>query len=165
MEQPILIPLADNPALGKDPLEWSLALWGDENPWFSPDQWRSFYSESAHANYQNWDAEGRDQELIYIAVTSEKVVGAIAIVDFDDIEDFRHLKPWVAAFIVDPTLRGKGLGSQILEALEGKAREFGITRLYLWTEDRKDFYLKRGYSLVTHKDYPTKSIDVLSKAL
>lgn len=159
----ILVPLADNPSHGVRPLAWSLELWGEGNPWFSPEDWKRFYSRAGEAVYESWNPHGSDQEHIYIAVSGGEVVGAIALVDFDDVEEFAHLKPWVAAFIVDPTKRGQGFGSLMLVELEKKAREFGIPRLHLWTEDQRDFYLKRGYSLITHRDYPTISIDVMSK--
>lgn len=165
MDSPILVPLADNPALGGQPLQWSLELWGETNPWFTADDWRTFYRQGATADFSGWDPSGIDQELIYIATLKSEVVGAIALVDFDDVVELRHLKPWVAAFIVDPKRRGSGIGSQMLELLEKRARHFGITKLHLWTEDQKDFYLKRGYELLESREYPDISIDVMRKFL
>ena len=168
MSELILVPLTDNPAAGAQPLAWSLALWGEANPWCSAEDWYTFYTKAADvssSSYDQWMLDGVDQEQIYIAYRAGEVVGAIALVDFDDLEDFRHLKPWVAAFIVDPARRGSGVGSAMLEALEARARAFAIPTLYLWTEDKKDFYLKRGYHLVAHRKYPEISIDVMSKAL
>ena len=161
----ILVPLADNPTGGAHPLKWSLELWGAGNPWFAAEEWPSFYDRAAQANYLAWNHEGSDQELIYLALIDSEVVGAIALVDFDDVEEFRTLKPWVAAFVVNPALRGRGIGSQMLAAIEKQAKAFGIRELYLWTEDKKDFYSKRGYQELHHRDYPEISIDVLRKSL
>lgn len=161
----ILVPLVENPALGAYSLRWSLELWGAGNPWFSAEDWQSFYNRAAQANYLAWNHEGSDQELIYLALIDNEVVGAIALVDFDDVEEFRALKPWVAAFIVNPALRGQGIGSQMLTAIEKQAGAFDIHELYLWTEDKKDFYSKRGYQELYHRDYPEISIDVLRKSL
>ncbi len=161
----ILVPLADNPALGEGPLQWSLDLWGAGTPWFSAEDWESFYKKGAVADYGQWSHEGSDQEQIYLAMVESEVVGAIALVDFDDVEEYRHLKPWVAAFVVDPKRRGAGFGSAMLAALEEKARNFGISRLFLWTEDKRAFYATRGYEHLEHRDYPEISIDVLSKSL
>ena len=165
MSEPILVPLADNPSLGEQPLAWSLALWSETSPWFSAEEWPSFYTRGAAARYDAWNFDGVDQEQIYIALLNKEVVGAIALVDFDDVEELRHLKPWVAAFVVDPAKRGQGLGSSVLNLLEERARAFKIPELFLWTEDRKEFYLKRGYSLIEHRQYPKIAIDVLSKKL
>lgn len=164
----ILVPLTDNPAAGAQPLEWSLALWGEANPWFSAEDWHTFYRKAADAtttSYIQWTLDGVDQEQIYIAYRAGEVVGAIALVDFDDLEEFRKLKPWVAAFVVDPERRRSGIGSAMLAALEERARAFSIPTLYLWTEDKRDFYIKRGYQLVAHREYPEISIDVMSKEL
>jgi GNAT superfamily N-acetyltransferase len=137
----ILVPLPDIPALGEIPLRWSMELWGQENPWFSAEEWPAFYQRAANADYRHWDPTGVDQEQIYIALTGGEVVGAISLVDFDDVDEFRQLKPWVAAFIVDPDRRGLGLGSAMLTALEQKACDFGITELHLWTTDQRIFTL------------------------
>ena len=160
-----LTPLADAPELGDKPLGWSLELWGETNPWFSAEDWQAFYERGAQAEFSRWDLAGRDQELIYLAMDGAQVVGAIALVDFDDLADFRHLKPWVAAFVVDPTKRGSGIGSQMLAALEKQARVFGIRELHLWTEDQRNFYRNRGYELLEHRDYPQIAIDVMRKSL
>ena len=177
MKRLILVPLADNPGLGQRPLQWSLDLWGSSNPWFSADDWREFYARASAADYQRWDLAGVDQEQIYLAISTENateiapenatenVVGVIALVDFDDLSDYRHLKPWVAAFVVDPDRRAAGWGSAMLSALEEKAREFGIARLYLWTQDQREFYRRRGYELLEHREYPEISIDIMSKPL
>lgn len=165
----ILVPLADKPALAAAPLRWSLELWGDSSPWFSAADWHTFYMRGAKADFSAWALDGVDQEQIYLASVAGEVVGAIALVDFDDLEEFAHLKPWVAAFVVDPKRRGTGIGSQMLAAIEAKAREFAIPRLHLWTTDQRDFYLKRGYEMLRHRDYselnPPMSIDVLQKIL
>ena len=168
MSELILVPLTDNPAAGAQPLEWSLALWGEANPWFSAEDWHTFYRKAADAtttSYIEWAINGVDQEQVYIAYRAGEVVGAIALVDFDDLEEFRELKPWVAAFVVDPERRGSGIGSAMLAALEERAHAFSIPTLYLWTEDKRDFYSKRGYQLIAHREYPEITIDVMSKEL
>ena len=43
--------------------------------------------------------EGNGQELVYLAKRGDELVGTISLVDFDDLVDFRHLKPWIAAFM------------------------------------------------------------------
>lgn len=161
----ILLPLADDPASGAAPLQWSLELWSESNPWFSAEDWPAFYERGVRGDYSQWEQSGLDQELIYLAMEGPEVVGAISLVDFDDLVDYRHLKPWVAAFIVNPAKRGTGIGSQMLTALEEKARAFGITELHLWTEDQRAFYAKRGFELLEHRTYPTISIDVMRKSL
>ena len=148
-----LHPITEFPELGKIPLGWSLDLWGEGKAEFSADDWRNFYRKASQGNYNFWDPEGSDQDLIFLAIREDQVVGAIALCDFDDFEELRHLKPWIAAFIVDPKLRGKGVGSEILNLMEEKVVSFGINGIYLWSENQNNFYQNRGYI----------SIDKLSK--
>ena len=114
-----LHPLSESPIDGVLPLQWSLDLWGNHIPGYTPLDWVNFYEGAKSASYEKWSGAG--QELIYIGRQEGQVVGAIALVDFDDLEEFRHLSPWVAGFIVDPQRRGEGQGEQMLTLLEGKA--------------------------------------------
>ena len=95
----------------------------------------------------------------------DEVIASIAICDFDDFEDLRKYKPWIAAFVVREDLRGTGIGTLVLELVEQKAKSYGINQIYLWTEWEKLFYQKRGYELVEQLIKPGRLIDVLSKNL
>ena len=93
------------------------------------------------------------------------MVGTISLVDFDDLEEFRHLSPWVAAFIVNPSMRGTGIGTQILALLEKQARSLEIDVLHLWTEDQSDFYGRRGYQQISSAKLENLAIVVMQKKL
>ena len=47
---------------------------------------------------------------------------------------------------VAPSSRLRGLGSQLLSAVEARARERGVHQLYLLTTDASAFFAKHGYS-------------------
>lgn len=156
-----LHPVSEFPELAKIPLQWSIDLWGEGKPEFSAEDWKIFYSKALLGNYDSWDLNGTDQELIYLAIKDQQVIGAIALCDFDDLEEFRHLKPWIAAFIVDPNLRGNGLGSEILELMEKQVLSFGIKSIYLWSENQDGFYLKRGYKSIDSLEKSGKTIRII----
>ena len=160
--------MSEFPDLAKTPLQWSIDLWGEGKPEFSADDWKIFYSKALLGNYDSWDSNGTDQELLYLAMKDEQVIGAIALSDFDDLEEFRHFKPWIAAFIVDPNLRGSGLGSEILELMEEKVLSFGIESIYLWSENQDSFYVNRGYKSIDRLEKlgkPIRFIEIFQKAL
>ena len=159
-----LLPIQERPGDADQILKWALKLWRSSTiPGFSEENWTDFYHPTKTANYGTW--HGNDQELIYVAMFEEDVVGTIALVSFDDLEEFRHLSPWVAAFIVNPKFRGRGLGTLILSAFEKEAKSLGIERLYLWTEDQTSFYKKRGYEIITSGSWARLTFDVLKKDL
>ncbi len=156
-----LVPLSQSPHEKSRVLEWALDLWGDHYPSYTQQDWIDFYSNSTISTYESWLGQG--QELVYIAKLNQEVVGTIALVDFDELEEFRHLKPWIAAFIVNPHMRGTGIGTQILTLLEEEARSLGIEVVHLWTEDQSAFYLKRGYQIVAPTKLGTLNIFVMRK--
>ena len=82
----------------------TIKLWGEGKSEFSAQDWHDFYQRSKSANYESWDHNGTDQELLFMAIREidgkSEVVASIALCDFDDLEEFRRYKPWIAAFIV-----------------------------------------------------------------
>ena len=162
-----LQPVSKVPHLASAPLEWSLQLWGQGKEEFSAQDWKDFYDKTLTSNYDKWDVNGFDQELLFLAIISnhgvDEVVASIAICDFDDFEELRKYKPWVAAFVVREDLRRTGVGTVVLELVEQKAKSYGINQIYLWTEGEKPFYLKRGYKEVEQLIKLGRVIDVLTK--
>ncbi len=95
----------------------------------------------------------------------QEVVASIGLCDFDDFEELRKYKPWIVAFVVRQDLRGSGVGTQVLQLMEGKALEYGISHIYLWTEGERQFYENRGYQFVEQLIKKERVIDVMEKSL
>lgn len=144
-------------------LSWALDLWDGHYPNYSRQDWSDFYTNASKSTYELWSGDG--QELVFIAKRGEETVASIGLVDFDELEEFRHLTPWIAAFVVNPKLRGQGIGTQILELLENRAKSLGMGALHLWTEDQRDFYSKRGYRVLASTKLGLLDIDVMRKDL
>ena len=164
-----LIPISSAKEFANQPLDWSIKLWGEGKEEFSADDWRKFYENAMSSDYNSWNLLGTDQEHLFMAIREHdgksEVVASIAICDFDDFEEFRQYKPWIAAFIVREDLRGSGIGSQVLKLAEEKAIGYGITKIHLWTEGERDFYSKRGYQFLEQMNKPGRKIDLMSKDL
>jgi len=162
-----LVPASTHPELLEIPLRWSLDLWGEGKEEFSEEDWIDFYQRVQKSDYQTWDLNSDGKELLYLAMPedSTEVIGVIGLCDFDDLEEFRHLRPWICAFIVREDLRGMGIGRQIISEIEHIAKSFGIETVYLWTEDQMGFYLKLGYSKIDELKKSNRHIHVMSKSL
>ncbi len=144
-------------------------MWGQGKDEFSTQDWVDFYKKTLTSNYDRWDLNGFDQELLFLATVNnqgvDEVVASIAICDFDDFEELRKYKPWIAAFVVRQDLRGTGLGTIVLKLVEQKAKSYGINQIYLWTEGERPFYQNRGYKAVEQLIKPGRVIDVLTKSI
>jgi GNAT superfamily N-acetyltransferase len=70
---------------------------------------------------------GRDR--LWLAETDGRLVGSVGIVGRD--RDMAQLR-W---FLVDPSVRGRGVGGRLLEAALGFCRAAGYLSVHLWTVD------------------------------
>lgn len=164
-----LLPISQALDFAEQPLSWSLKMWGEGKSEFSAQDWHDFYQRAKSATYESWDHNGTDQELLFMAISEidgeSQVVASIALCDFDDLEEFRKYKPWIAAFIVREDLRGKGVGERVLKLVEAKAIDYGIKLVYLWTEGEREFYAKRGYEYLDTLNKENRRIDLMQKRL
>lgn len=80
--------------------------------------------------------------LSLVALLNDKVVGTINFIENDD-NDRPELSPWLAALIVKPNIRKKGIGSLLVNKLLEIAKEMKISKLYLGT-DNPGFYENLG---------------------
>ena len=164
-----LLPISQALDFADQPLSWSLKMWGEGKSEFSAQDWHDFYQRAKSENYESWDHNGTDQELLFMAISEidgkSQVVASIALCDFDDLEEFRRYKPWIAAFIVREDLRGKGVGERVLKLVEAKAIDYGIKLVYLWTEGEREFYAKRGYEYLDTLNKENRRIDLMQKRL
>jgi len=161
-----LLPAINAPHLLDKPLQWSLDLWGEGKEEFTAEDWHAFYARVQQSDYESWNQLSENKELLFLAVDElDEVIATIGLCDFDDLEEFPHLKPWFCAFIVREDLRGSGIGSEVLNQIELKAMEFGITKAYLWTEDQMSFYAKGGYNEISQLHKPDRTLYIMEKEL
>ncbi|WP_018352125.1 GNAT family N-acetyltransferase [Longispora albida] len=88
---------------------------------------------------------GRDALPVTFAATVDGVVaGAVGLGEYDP-EELRDRSPWVLGTVVDPSLRGTGIGQALMSELEGWAARHGYERLWVATERAGRFYERCGW--------------------
>lgn len=94
-----------------------------------------------------------DKENIWIAEADGKNVGMIAIVKADDSTS--QLR-W---FLIEPEMRGKGLGHELVKTAVDFCREKGYKHVFLWTvnilETARHIYKQHGFELTETVDNNT----------
>jgi predicted N-acetyltransferase YhbS len=83
--------------------------------------------------------------LSLVAIAGGATIGTINLIDNDD-ERRRHLWPWLAALVVVPAWRGRGIGTRLVRALLGEARRLRIETVHFGT-DGPAFYRRLGARL------------------
>lgn len=157
-----LVPLVTCPEALDRILVWNLEVWGSRIPGYDPSGWRAFYERCLAADYRDYDGTS---ELAWAILEDGFLVGSIALVHEDDLPQYLHLSPWLAAFVVDPQLRHHGIGRRAMAAFEDMVRGYGITRLYLWTDHYTHFYRSLGYQVLAHDRIADIEMDVMAKDL
>lgn len=103
----------------------------------------------------------KQRERIWIARYNGRIVGCIAIVAAT--EEIAQLR-W---FLVDPVVRGLGLGRRLLDESIRFARESGYSSIILWTVDALDAaaHLYRSAGFVRTESQPGKQwgVDVVEE--
>ncbi len=71
---------------------------------------------------------------------------------------FGKFKPWIALLYTDKSYRNHGLGKILLEQIESCAKEYNLTKIYLYTFTAETLYRRCGWKQierVTYKDHDT----------
>ncbi|VVP98138.1 GNAT family N-acetyltransferase [Pseudomonas fluorescens] len=113
---------------------------------------QQFQYEYAHQPLAQWQrefAEGQSNGdwSCLIALDGDRLVGGAALAR-DDLEHRQDLGPWLACVFVDPEVRGQGLAQQLIDGVCREAKIRGLPRLYLHTQNKQDYYAKRGWAVV-----------------
>jgi N-acetylglutamate synthase-like GNAT family acetyltransferase len=67
----------------------------------------------------------------------------------------RYAASWLLrSLAVDPSFRGRGIGSALLAAVVAEARELGAREILLLTTDADDFFAARGFGVVPRAAVP-----------
>lgn len=80
--------------------------------------------------------------LSLVAIAGGVPVGTVNLIENDD-EKRPHLRPWLAALLVRPEYRGRGIGSRLVGELRRRAAALGVETMCLGT-DNPGFYERLG---------------------
>ena len=96
-----------------------------------------------------------------LALINDKPAGSASLV-LSDMDTHTHLSPWVASVYVHSEFRNQGIASRLLELCIENAIKAGIQKLYLFTPDQTNFYLKRGWKQIESTMYHGEHVDIMS---
>ena len=83
-----------------------------------------------------------------VADDADALVGVVGIERHGDSGLLRSL-------VVQPAMKGSGLGTQLVRALEARARAAGVARLVLLTQTAAPFFARLGYATIDRNDAPS----------
>lgn len=100
----------------------------------------------------------------FIAKQQGRLMGSAAIVEHD-MDTRLELSPWLASVFVAPEYRCKGIGSKLVLQVMSRARDAGVSKLYLFTPDMERLYKKLGWSTIDQEIYRGHEVTVMQIVL
>ncbi len=138
--------------------------------WFER-EWAPYYGPEGPGDAQKdlLDSCNRDKLPVALVALSQGKVCGTAALKAESVSTHRHLTPWLAALLVAPEYRRRGVGKQLIAAIEKKARQFGFDCLYVGTgkgSGTPESLLRvGGWELVEKSLYFVSEVSIFRKSL
>lgn len=79
--------------------------------------------------------------------TNKRVLGSVSLLQ-NDHQKIRQYSPWLASLYVRKSMRGQGIGQDLVSRCVALAEKLGVSQLYLYTDAHVAFYTALGWSVV-----------------
>lgn len=134
--------------------------------WFEA-EWPAYYGAQGPGNAQKDLRAFANPDGLPFAVVA--FLGGwlcgIAALKADSIASRAHLSPWAAAGLVRHDLRGRGIGQQLVVALEQRAKAMGFNRIYCGTGTSGNLLQRCGWRLLERLIHDGENLGIYEKAI
>ena len=134
--------------------------------WFAW-EWPAYYGAAGRGNARrDLHAYANPAGLPFSVVAfREGAVCGVAALKADSIATHAHLSPWAAAGVVRRDLRGRGIGEQLLLALQRQAAAMGFSKIYCGTSTAEGLLQRTGWRLLERVNHEGELLGIYVKAL
>ena len=130
-------------------------------------EWPAWYGEggrgSAEEDLRAFSATG-GLPFGVVALRAGHLCG-IAVLKAESIPSHSHLCPWASSGLVEPSLRGRGIGSMLLGALEHEAEVRGFDSIHCATASAESLLWRRGWSLLERTTHDGQNLGIYRRLL
>ena len=134
--------------------------------WFES-EWPSWYGLAgrgdAEQDLQAYSNRG-SVPVGLVALRGSELCG-IAALKREAFSSHPQLLPWVGAALVEPSLRGQGIGRQLIEGLEAEARVLGYRKVYCATGTATSLLERCHWQLIERVAHEGQQVSVYERAL
>jgi len=102
--------------------------------------------------------------LILIASEEGKPIGMGAL-KLSDLESRPNLSPWLAGLYVHQGHKNRGVGTRLVRAIEQKAAQLKVNKLYLFTPETEKFFLLLDWAIKERTEWQGRSVTVMDKVI
>lgn len=134
--------------------------------WFET-EWSSYYGPggrgSAERDLKTY-ANRATLPVGLVAFLNDEICGVAALKP-QSVDTHAHLTPWAAAAMVRRDRRGRGIGTELIRALEQEAKRRGYGRIYCGTSTATLLLERLHWHLVEQVVYDGDHVSIYAKAL
>ena len=114
-------------------------------------EWKKYFPNDTAQTYldlygQTGQYAGHFAETYVAESTSGELIGMASLVDDDELPDSFEPGPWLAAVLVAPTHRTRGVGSTLVHCIVNRAHQLGHPEIFLYTSDQQQWYADKGWT-------------------
>lgn len=84
---------------------------------------------------------------------------------FNFCKSLINYRPWLSLFYIDKEFRNMGLGTILLDKIEQYAKEFKLSKIYLYTFTAESLYKHCGWKVIQRVTYKNHDTAIMSKLL
>lgn len=99
-----------------------------------------------------------------VAYENQELIGTVSL-KVHDMDTRLDLSPWLAGLYVSAPRRRQGIGATLVSAIEKKAHELGVEKLYLHTPESETFYSKLGWQVQERLHYHGYPVSLMQKKI
>ncbi|TAM43498.1 MAG: GNAT family N-acetyltransferase [Gammaproteobacteria bacterium] len=99
-----------------------------------------------------------------VAFEGDELLGTVCL-KVHDMDTRLDLTPWLAGLYVAVAWRRKGIGTALVSAIEKKARELQVEKLYLYTPESEGFYSRLEWHLNERTAYHGYPVTIMDKKI
>jgi GNAT superfamily N-acetyltransferase len=134
--------------------------------WFET-EWAAYYGPGGPgcARHDLVTYAARDQLPVGLIASIDGQLCGIAALKADSLSTHTHLGPWVAAGLVAPAYRRRGIGARLIARLEDVARHLGYLTIYAGTSTATSLLERCGWQFMERIRYDGEDVSIYQKVL
>jgi GNAT superfamily N-acetyltransferase len=132
--------------------------------WFYQ-EWAYLYPDRTIEDVKRLIGERTNKNRIPVALVAfagKELLGTVCL-KIHDMDTRLDLTPWLAGLYVSAPRRRQGIGAALVSAIEKKANELSIKKLYLYTLESEGFYLHLGWQVKEKTEYHGYPVTIMEK--